>query len=142
MQSVTDQPNDNEDKEEKQLARQDGAAFKFLDNTPYNLINPLVLAICISAYDDNKKFKNLKGAKKDMDTLKKLWKDTFGFEMISNKINKKTNEYHVEKSQFFTKLDEARYKLKKRNDEKDNSSDSDSSDKSVVVVIKKINMMV
>ena len=125
-----DQPNDNEHKEEKQSARQDDAAFnyKFLDNTPYNMVNPLVLAICISNYDGDK-FDNLKGVKQDMNTLKALWKGTFGFEMITNKINKKTNEYHVEDLQFWTKLDEARYTLNKRNDEK-NDSDSDSGNNS------------
>ena len=121
-------PNDNEHKEEKQSARQDGGAraFKFLDNTAYNMVNPLVLAICISAYDSDK-LENLKGAKKDMDTLKKLWKDTFGFEMITNKINKKTSEYHLTKAQFETKLDVARVKLKTRNDEKDNSDSEQNS---------------
>ena len=117
------QPNDNEHKEEKQSSGQDDAGFKFLDNAPYNMVNPLVLAICISNYDSDK-FDNLKGVKKDMETLKALWKDTFGFEMITNTINKTTNEYHVKEIKFWTKLDDARKKVNKRNDETDDSGDS------------------
>ena len=111
------QPNDTE---QKQSASQDDEIF--LGNTAYNIVNPLVLAICISAYDSDR-FKTLPGAKKDMESLIKLFKDTFGFDMISNKISKKTNEYRVSESKFFKKLDETRLKLSAK---KDNNSDSDS----------------
>ena len=119
MQLVTGQPSENEHK--------DDAAVKFLDNTSYHyMVNALVLAICISAYD-GKKFKNLNGVKKDMDTLKKLWKDEFGFEMICNKIDKKTSEYHVTEEEFFAKLRNASGKINIRNDKQNDSGDSDNS---------------
>ena len=114
------QPNDAEQKEKKESASQGDVPF--FPPKPYNIVNPLVLVICISVYDDEK-FETLPGAKKDMETLIKLFKDTFGFDMISNKISKKRNGYHVTESGLLTKLQKTAVKLTEK---KDNNGDSDS----------------
>lgn len=79
----------------------------------YKMKNGLVLIICITKYIADK-YDNLQSPKYDMDKLKDLWQNKFGYHVICNEINPKyNNEYYVTKDKFMEKLDEVRLELRK-----------------------------
>ena len=55
--------------------------------------NTLVLAICVSKYTGDN-LTDLKGISTDMESLKRIWCESFNFEMIVNNPNDNNDNNH------------------------------------------------
>ena len=73
----------------------------------YTISNALVLIICARKYDDDE-MDNLESVKLDMKKMKDLWQEQFNYEVITNDITPNENEYYIDESAVYAKIEVAR----------------------------------